>query len=325
MLWFEQANYISVNLGLIAYGIHIVSFVMCVYYLIMEKAGKKNLKWLALAVVIFGCGTANISVNMTFNQWAWVDYRAFPGGPLMFLLQEQSHPINVKGNGVSIVIGFLTDALLIYRVYVVYQKYYVIVVPILAWLAATVLGGFWDAQIAVPESSFWAGKTQNFALPYFALAMGLNILLTGLLVTRLMYMRHKINSALGSSRHGDTYSNVAAMILESAIPYGIVSFIFLVLYSMQNTAALLFIPLLVQVQCISPIVIIMRVARGRTWSNHTISESNLSRIRMASKGSGPVKLSSVTALNSSSHEMSVGSFKARQGGLDSFSKDMEAV
>ena len=77
--------------------------------------------------------------------------------------------------------------------------------------------------------------------------MGLNILLTGMLVTRLFYMRYKIAKALGS-RHGETYTNIAAMILESAAPYGIISLIFLVLYTTHNTAALLFIPLLVQVQ-----------------------------------------------------------------------------
>ena len=77
--------------------------------------------------------------------------------------------------------------------------------------------------------------------------MGLNILLTGMLVTRLLYMRYKITRALGA-RHGETYANIASMILESAALYGIVSFIFLVLYTIKNTAALLFIPLLIQVQ-----------------------------------------------------------------------------
>lgn len=77
--------------------------------------------------------------------------------------------------------------------------------------------------------------------------MGLNILLTGLLVTRLLYMRYKITKALGS-RHGRTYTSVVSMLLESAVPYGIISIIFLVLYTLQSTAALLFIPLLTQVQ-----------------------------------------------------------------------------
>ena len=174
--------------------------------------------------------------------------------------------------------------------------------------------------------------------------MGLNILLTGMFVTRLLYMRHKIASTLGS-RHGETYTNIAAMILESATPYGIISFIFLVLYTTNNTAALLFIPLLVQVQvgdfsveimiirlilisqCISPILIILRVARGRAWTNDTISNSNLSRLK-SGKGAGHIVINSNTAVNTSyngrSHQdVSLGTFKVSSN--PDYSKELNTV
>jgi hypothetical protein len=200
------------------------------------------------------------------------------------------------------------------------------VIPILTWLTVhhvgyvasfyhlypfvltcnifAVLGALFVVQAAQPNSSLWAHTTLNFSVPYFSISMGLNVLPTSMLVTRLFHMRHKIVKALGS-RHGKTYTNIAAMILESATPYGIISFIFLVLYTTNNTAALLFIPLLVQVQvgdfsrkimiirltlipqCISPILIILRVARGRAWTKDTISNSNLSRFK-SGKGAGPI-------------------------------------
>ncbi|KAF9045148.1 hypothetical protein BJ165DRAFT_1475657 [Panaeolus papilionaceus] len=335
LLFFERANYNAVNIGLIAYGILIISFCSCVYYLVQERKIKQNWKWILYVTVLFGCGTTNISVNMHFNQLAWVDLRGYPGGPLMFLLQQQSYITQAAGNGVSAVIGFLVDALLIYRVHVVYQKWYVIVAPILAWLAATVLAGFWVAQASLATSSFWSQNTINFALPYFAVTMGLNILLTGMLVLRLLYMRYKITKALGS-RHGETYTNIATMILESATPYGIVSFIFLVLYSMQNTAALLFIPLYIQVQCISPILIILRVARGRAWTKETISDSNLSRLRFGGSrpggapsagtfkaATGPAVSSnfSRTAYTDSTHDVSLTTFDINR----SYAKEAESV
>ena len=81
--------------------------------------------------------------------------------------------------------------------------------------------------------------------------MALNIFLTLLLVSRLLYMRHKITSTLGA-QYGKTYTGIATMVLESALPYGLVSLIFIVLYSIQNIANLLFLPLLVQVQVCFP-------------------------------------------------------------------------
>jgi hypothetical protein len=223
---------------------------------------------------------------MKFNELAWIDLREYPGGPLMFLLQEQAHPIQIRGNAFSIIIGFLTDALLVNHsllswimgVYLISsspdlsspcglpevvrrRNSYPHMARHVGYVASfwrvypsvsicnllAVLGALFVVQAAQPNSSLWAHTTLNFSVPYFSIAMGLNILLTGMLVTRLFYMRYKIANALGS-RHGETYTNIAAMILESAAPYGIISLIFLVLYTIKNTAALLFIPLLVQVQ-----------------------------------------------------------------------------
>jgi hypothetical protein len=64
-------------------------------------------------------------------------------------------------------------------------------------------------------------------------------------------MRHEVTKALGKN-HGRLYLGVATILFESSLPYGIVSFILIVLYGIQNTAALLFIPLFEQVE-VSPL------------------------------------------------------------------------
>ncbi len=103
------------------------------------------------------------------------------------------------------------------------------------------------AQTALPDSSLWAQGTVNIGLPFWSISMALSALLTVILVTRLMYMRHKIVNNLGA-HHGRMYSGIATMMIESGLPYGLVSFIFIVLYGIGNTAALLFIPLIAQVE-----------------------------------------------------------------------------
>jgi hypothetical protein len=50
---------------------------------------------------------------MKFNELAWIDLRGYPGGPLAFLLHEQAHPIQIRGNAFTIIINFLSDALLV--------------------------------------------------------------------------------------------------------------------------------------------------------------------------------------------------------------------
>lgn len=77
--------------------------------------------------------------------------------------------------------------------------------------------------------------------------MILNLLLTSLLAIRLLYMRRQLQVSMGASS-GKAYISVVAMVIESALPFGILSIIFLVLFGRQDPTQNLFIPLLVQVE-----------------------------------------------------------------------------
>ncbi|KIJ44347.1 hypothetical protein M422DRAFT_30489 [Sphaerobolus stellatus SS14] len=283
-LWFEQINYAAVCIGGIAYGMHILIYFMTTYYLIIERK-RSNWKWLLFVFLLFSLGTLNIVFNMHFNEQAWIDDRNYPGGPLAYLLEQQSVPIQTAGNAESILISFMADALLIYRVHILYRLWWILIIPILLWLATTVFGVLFVIQAALPLSSLTSNSTLQFSLPYFAMSMSLNILLTLLLVSRLLYMRHKMTAALGK-QHAQTYGTVATMLLESAAPYALISFIFIILYGIGNVAAILLIPLLVQAECIAPMLIVLRVARGRAWTSEIISEAQLSKLRFGSTQAG---------------------------------------
>lgn len=95
-------------------GVHMVIFCMCAYYLIKENK-RGNWRWLAFIFTLFSLGTLNICFNLHFNQMAWIDKRNYPGGPLMFLLEQQNVPINIAGNAISAIIPFLADGLLVSR------------------------------------------------------------------------------------------------------------------------------------------------------------------------------------------------------------------
>ncbi|KAI0331106.1 hypothetical protein GY45DRAFT_1322808 [Cubamyces sp. BRFM 1775] len=276
-LWFEQTNNAAVYIGAVAYGIHIVIFGMCVEALMHERK-KRNFLWLLYITVLFALGTANICLNINFNELTWIDDRNYPGGPLAFLLEQQARPANTAGNAAAIIITFLADGLLLWRCYRVWQKWYIMVIPTLMWLAATVLSALTTIQAALPASSLWANNTFAVSVPYWSLSIALTLVLTLLLIARLLYIRRKIVSVLGL-HYGRTYSSVVAMVLESALLYGLVSLVFIILYGLHNTAENLFIPLLAQVECISPMLIILRVCRGRAVDNDFLSEEKLTQIK----------------------------------------------
>ena len=97
--------------------------------------------------------------------------------------------------------------------------------------------------------------------------MALNILLTLTLVLRLLFMRRKIVRVLGQE-FGTMYAGAATILLESGLPYGIISFIFIVLYGIQNTAGLLFIPLIMQLEVSHPVVNVFKLFVAQTFLVH---------------------------------------------------------
>lgn len=96
------------------------------------------------------------------------------------------------------------------------------------------------------ESLTGAG-TINYNLAFWAIAVTLNMLLTILILTRLLSARKHATATLGSE-YGKTYTGIAAVLIESAAPYAMVGFVWIILYGIQNWALQLILPLLVQVE-----------------------------------------------------------------------------
>ncbi|KAI0362156.1 hypothetical protein OH77DRAFT_25099 [Trametes cingulata] len=273
LLWFEQSINAAVYIGAVSYGIHIAVFSITMYFLFRPRQHH----WPAAAFVaaLFAMGTINIVCNINFNELAWIDDRNYPGGPLSFMQEQQALPVDTVGNSAAIVASFLADGFLLYRCYLLWSHMpSLLVIPVLAYIASIVLSVFTVVAAARPTSSLWAATTLKVALPYWALTMSLNATLSVLLISRLAWLRGKVDAALGAD-HARVYTSVLAITIESALLYGIVSFIFVVLYGLQNTAENLFIPLLVQVECIAPELIMLRVARGTAWSKDTVAQTRV--------------------------------------------------
>lgn len=80
--------------------------------------------------------------------------------------------------------------------------------------------------------------------------MSINISLSVLISTRILLLRRKLRELLGKE-YADLYTNTAAIIIESALPFTIISVILLGLFGENDIAQNLFVPLLVQIEVIS--------------------------------------------------------------------------
>jgi hypothetical protein len=202
-------------------------------------------------------------------QWAYIDNRNFPGGPFAFLGAHGNTVNDTFGNVAGVMVTWTSDALLLWRCYTVWGgNLWVILVPSIMWVAIIVLGCLASYTSSLPSESIVSLKTVNFNLPFWAVAVTLNMLLTILILSRVLYARNHAMRTLGD-QYGAHYTNAAAIIVESAAPYAALGLIWIVVYGLRNPALYFFLPLLVQVEAISPELIISRIARGRGWTTRT--------------------------------------------------------
>ena len=82
-------------------------------------------------------------------------------------------------------------------------------------------------QVAQPNGTVWGSTIAHFLVPFFSLSVGLNISMTLAIVSRLLYLRKRVATALGPS-HATPYTSIASMFIESGALYSSLGLIYIV-------------------------------------------------------------------------------------------------
>ncbi|KAJ2921457.1 hypothetical protein H1R20_g15636, partial [Candolleomyces eurysporus] len=102
---------------------------------------------------------------------------------------------------------------------------------------------------------------------YGSLSVGLNVLLTLMIIIRLVILRRSIMKALDGTEHFGSlsqYTSVIAMLVESASIFVVAVLLFIIPLGLQSVVAIAPMIMLNMVQVISSFMIIYRVAQGTT-------------------------------------------------------------
>ncbi|PSS28486.1 hypothetical protein PHLCEN_2v2967 [Hermanssonia centrifuga] len=198
--------------------------------------------------------TLNLAGYTKLGEEAWIDKRDGPGGPMGWLTTECVGQSCVMGYYGYIVANFMADGLLIWRTCIIWDSYLIVLLPCLMYFASTALSIVSVYQIAKPGDNIWSDTTISFGIPYMALSISLNIVLTLLIVARLMYISNTVRTVLGAE-HSGTYTFVATAMVESAAPYSITSIFFIILYGRHSNIQNLVLPVLAQIMDDSTILL----------------------------------------------------------------------
>lgn len=107
-----------------------------------------------------------------------------------------------------------------------------------------------------PGGNFFGGKSINFGTPYYAITIGLNIVVSILIYVRLVYLISALNRKAEHEKSSKLHTGPAASFIESAALYSLSGIMFLVPYAAGSQTSIAF---------------------GQVWAKLTVSGNHIYR------------------------------------------------
>jgi len=266
------------------------------YLLLNSKSGFAWRTRIVKFYVIYGfvmliLTTFAMGTNQLLGQLMWIEHRNFPGGPFSYYLANSTLWINILGTASCIVGNYLNDALLLYRLYIIYSgDWRVVVVPFIIFLGTIAMSLLALTESALPNSSFFEKTTIDFTIPWLALTCGLNAIVTILISGRIVYYARLASVNGTSSGKRGSHTSVVAILVESALPFTILGILCAIYFGKQQAPELALAVVWGSFVPISSQLIILRVAMGRAWTKETstklgLASSNMQFAERESEGS----------------------------------------
>lgn len=95
------------------------------------------------------------------------------------------------------------------------------------------MGVLWTLQSSQPGLSLYSALPLAYGTSYYAISLGVNIVLTFLIIIRLFQYRRTILRSLPPD-HAKHYVSIMTVLVESAALYSVFAIIFLITYAVNN-------------------------------------------------------------------------------------------
>ncbi|RDB26873.1 hypothetical protein Hypma_005034 [Hypsizygus marmoreus] len=308
----ENGVFVGIAFESIFYGITVLLYCLTIRNLI-KRGRKRNSQasWNLMAFLTVQQVALFIAIlcNIQFCVLAFVYHRDTPGGPIAYQIMNSNVPPAYASLASFSVCNWLQDLVLLYRFLVVYDKWYkLFVLPCMVFLASLAFNLILLIQLSGSAGLLNVGKNLHVSTVYFALSVGLNVMLTLLIVGRILYRARMATT--NQSKLPQRYVSVSAMVVESSA-LSAVTGIALIITLHTNVASSIAIESLYGVMTVlAPVLIAYRVSTGEAWTRNTTQQTSvgLSTSVVTTGGGG-----SRTVLASSGEDIIL---KTRDGGLE---------
>ncbi|TBU27422.1 hypothetical protein BD311DRAFT_760383 [Dichomitus squalens] len=271
---FQNCLYVGNNFNAILYGVEIVLYLASLKLILDGRGGQRIRRndrlFLFLSTGLLLMITIYLVAQNFFGQEMWIIHEDYPGGSGQYFADNAAVWYQTFGSAASVVLNMMSDAFLIYRAYIVWGDWRIIVVPSILYLGTAALGIMTCYFSGKPDADFFVGTATHVALAYSIVGIAMNVTLSALIVGRILWVSRKMEKILGHQA-SKTYTGAAAIVIESMLPYTLFGIAYVATLGENSPVSILFLSLYVMFTCVSPQIIILRMLMGRGWTEETIT------------------------------------------------------
>ncbi|KAK7014773.1 hypothetical protein VNI00_019271 [Paramarasmius palmivorus] len=285
-----------------------------------------NKPLLVTAIILYTLCTAHVVTDLGRAIAGFVSYENNPGGATAYYAQLWVWS-SVLRQAIYVTNNAVADALLVYRLYVVWNfSVKMIIGPLVLLLATTVCGfrAVWGFSNIKQGEDTYAADIYTWGIALFTLSLLHNLIVTSLigeshlpyapelffdvetsLAGRIWWCGSRTSATLGR-KHGQKYGRAMVIIVESGAIYSFCVFVVLVTYATKTNGVYIAYDALAQIMGLNPILIIVRVGLGltahdttyqtTTRNTETLLNSGRARVQRSDSRSG-VQVHKVTEIN----------------------------
>ncbi|KAI0821785.1 hypothetical protein BC628DRAFT_1543082 [Trametes gibbosa] len=269
---FQNAYYIGNNFNAIFYGVELVVYVATIRALHRPgRASRATDKLLiAFSTILLLLNTVFVATEAVFGEEMWIVNANYPGGSEAYLVAFASVWYQTFGTAASIALNLLSDALLIYRCYVIWGgSFRIVLLPTIIYIATCALGIAQLVASGIPHADYFAGFAQKLGTAYTSTIIALEIIVTTLICVRIRQICRQCGGSSGGTAMVHRYAGAAAVFVESMLLSTLCGIAYLVPFARGDDISIFFLSIYVMSTCLAPQMIIFRMVSDTAWTLKT--------------------------------------------------------
>jgi len=291
----ENALFVGIAFESIFYGITFLLYCLTMRNLFLRssKTNSPATSWKLIGFLTVQQIALLIAVlcNIQFCVLAFVYHRDTPGGPVAYQILHSNVAPAYASIALFSVCNWFQDVVLLYRFLIIYDKWYMVFVfPCMLFLTSIAFNLILLIQLSGNAGLLNVGNNLPVSTIYFSLSIGLNVLLTLLIVGRIIYCGRMAST--NQSKLPRRYVSISAMIVESSALSAVTGIALIITLHTNVASSIAIESLYGTMTVLAPVLITYRVSTGDAWSRNTSQQATVGPFVVNSGGGSRTALGS---------------------------------